>query len=188
MTERGQRLVLLIISSLISIMLIFPGREADKKVKPAAFLRYTSGENLIRLKGCIPHPGIYRFPGNVTLATVINMTAPSLAEKITDKSILERILESGEIIDAEARDRQHIEIMIYKMKAKERMLLGIPLHPDVMDLSDWDSLPGIGPELAKAIMDNRQKYGDFGSFNSLQRVPGLGEMRLKALRIYFQGT
>jgi competence protein ComEA len=187
-TERGQRLALLIISILISTALLFSGREADQQVKPAAFLRYTSGENLIGLKGCVLHPGIYRFPKHATLATVINMTDPSVTEKIADKGALERILESGEIIDAVARDKQHSEIMIYKMKAKERMLLGIPLHPDEMDLSDWDSLPGIGPELAKDIMEDRQKYGDFGSFNSLQRVPGLGGKRLDALRIYFQGT
>jgi competence protein ComEA len=187
-TERGQRLVLLIISTLICIALLFPGREADRKVRPAAFLRYTSGENLIRLQGCIPHPGIYRFPRRATLATVINMTAPSVIEKIADKGIMGRVLESGEVVNAVAMDKQHIEIMIYKMKAKEKMLLGIPLHPDEMDISDWEALPGIGPELAKAIIGNRQKYGDFGSFNSLQRVHGLGGKRLNALRIYFHGT
>lgn len=188
MTERRQRLVILILSALICIALIFPRREADHNVKPAAFLCYTSGKNLIRLKGYIPHPGIYRFPGDATVATVINMTAPSFIGKIQDKSLLERSLESGEVIEAVARDKQHIEIIIYKMKAKESMLLGIPLHPDEMDLSDWDSLPGIGPVLAKGIMDNRQKYGDFGSFNSLERVPGLGEKRLNELKIYFKGS
>jgi competence protein ComEA len=113
------------------------------------------------------------------------MTAPSLVGKIVDKGILERDLESGEIIEAVARDQQHIEIMIYRMKARERMLLGIPLDPDAMDLADWEALPGIGPKLAKAIMDDRQKYGDLGSFNSLQRVPGVGEEKLKALKRYF---
>jgi len=113
------------------------------------------------------------------------MTAPALAGKIVDIRLLERDLESGEIIEAVARDQQHIEILIYKMKARERILLGIPLVPDEMDMADWESLPGIGPKLAKNIMDNRQKYGDLGSFNSLQRVPGLGGGKLKALKRYF---
>jgi competence protein ComEA len=104
---------------------------------------------------------------------------------ITDKRLLERNLECGETIELVARDQQHIEIMIYKMKARERMLLGIPLDPDEMDLADWEALPGIGPRLAKAIMDDRQKNGDLGSFNSLQRVPGVGEEKLKALARYF---
>ena len=167
------------------IVLFFSGRETDRKVTSAAFSHYTSGEIIIRLKGSIATPGIYRFPKNSRAGTVINMTAPLLVEKIADKRILSKELENGEIIDVVDRDKQHIGIMIYKMKAKERVLLGIPLIPDEMDLADWDSLPGIGPELAKEIMTNRQKYGDFGSFNSLERVPGIGEKRLKALRKYF---
>ena len=185
MTERRQRLVLLLISALICTALLFPGRDADHHGMPAAFLHYTSGANIIRLKGCMPSPGIYRIPKHFTLATVINMTAPSLAGNMPDIRLLERDLESGDIIEAVAKDQQHIEIMIYKMKARERMLLGIPLDPDEMDLADWESLPGIGPKLAKAIVDNRQKYGDLGSFNSLQRVPGVGGEKLKVLKRYF---
>lgn len=188
MTERRRRLVLLAISALICSSLLMQSREADHKVMPAAFLHYSSGATLVRLQGCIPNPGIYSFPENVNIATVINMTAPSINEKISDKSLLKRKLTSGEIINAVAKGNQHIDIIIYKMKARERMLLGIPLHPDEMDLADWESLPGIGPKLAKDIMEYRQKYGDFGSFDSLQRVPGMGERRLDALRSYFSTT
>jgi competence protein ComEA len=185
-TERKTRLALLLISLLIASALLYKGRDADQDGVPAAFLHYTSGVNIVRLKGCVPKPGIYRFPNHVTVEAVINMTASSLLEKIADKRVLNTYLEGGEIIEALAKDKQHIEIIIYKMKARERMLLGIPLDPDEMDLADWESLPGIGPKLAKAIMDNRQKYGDIGSFDSLQRVPGVGGGKLKAVKRYFR--
>jgi len=184
-TDRRQRLVFLLLSILICTALLFPGREADHHGMPAAFFHYSSGSIIIRLKGCVPSPGIYRFPKHVTLETVINMTAPSLSGNIRDIKLLQRDLESGEIIEAVGRDQQHIEILIYNMKARERMLLGIPLDPDEMDLADWESLPGIGPKLAKTIMDNRQEYGVFGSFNTLERVPGVGDGKLKALKRYF---
>ena len=80
---------------------------------------------------------------------------------------------------------EHIEIAINKMKAKERMILGIPLDPDAMDLADWDSLPGIGSRLAKSIVDDRHKNGDFGSVEALKRVPGVGEGKLKGIIKYF---
>jgi competence protein ComEA len=184
-TQRKTRLVLLLISALICTALLFPGREADRNGVPAAFLHYTSGASIVRLKGCVARPGIYRFPKHLSVASVINMTAPSLVGKIHDKRLLKRDLQSGEIVELVASDQQHIEIMIYKMKARERMLLGMPLEPDEMDLADWEAMPGIGPKLAKAIMEDRQKYGDLGSFNSLQRVPGVGEEKLKALGKYF---
>ena len=185
MRERKQRLVLWLLSAFLGTALLYSGHEADHKGVPVAFLHYTSGGNTLRLKGCVSTPGIYRFPDRSSVATVINMTAPSIAGKVADKTILEKALRNGEIIEAVAKDRDHIEITIYKMRAKERMLLGIPLVPDQMDYADWDALPGIGPELAKTIMDNRQINGDFGSFGALQRVPGIGEKKLNGLKRYF---
>jgi len=108
-----------------------------------------------------------------------------MAGKVGDKDLLEARLKNGDIIEVVAKDQDYVEIIMTKMKAKERMVLGIPLQPDQMDLADWESLPGIGPGLAKDIMDDRQKNGDFGSIESLRRVSGIGEKKLKELRMYF---
>ena len=64
-------------------------------------------------------------------------------------------------------------------------MLGIPLLPDQMDAEDWDSLPGIGPKLAKKIVDDRQENGDYCSLEAVQRVPGMGEKKIKSLKKYF---
>lgn len=45
-----------------------------------------------------------------------------------------------------------------------------------------DSLKGIGPNKAKAIIDYRKKNGAFKSVDDLQKVPGIGPVMLKALR------
>ena len=65
------------------------------------------------------------------------------------------------------------------------MLLGIPLHPDLMDEEDWQSLPGIGPGLAHRIMDDRHKNGEFHLLKEVLRVPGLGEKKFKGIEKYF---
>ena len=113
------------------------------------------------------------------------MTAPFVMGKLADQSILNREVRVGDIITVTSKREQLFEISMERMKAKERMLLGIPLEPDQMDLADWESLPGIGPALAKTIMDDRQYNGAFGSVESLRRVPGIGEKRLKELKKYF---
>jgi competence protein ComEA len=71
------------------------------------------------------------------------------------------------------------------MPARQRLALGIPLHPDRMSRDDWQTLPGIGEKLAAQIELDRQKYGDFGSFEALDRVKGIGPAKLKALRPFF---
>lgn len=45
-------------------------------------------------------------------------------------------------------------------------------------------LPGIGEELADAIVEYRMTYGPFSSANDLLNVPGIGVNRLEAIKIY----
>jgi competence protein ComEA len=71
------------------------------------------------------------------------------------------------------------------MPARQRLALGIPLHPDRMSREDWVTLPGIGEKLAAEIERDRQNYGDFGRFEALERVKGIGPAKLKALRPFF---
>jgi competence protein ComEA len=184
-TERRRRLVLWFGSACLAATFFFIGHGASRKGAPVAFLHPAIGENTVRLKGHVPFPGVYGFPDNADLATVIKMTAPLLAGQVRDKELLEARLKNGDVIEVAAKDQERVEIIITKMKARERMVLGIPLHPDQMDFTDWDSLPGIGPGLARKIMDDRQEYGDFGSIESLQRVPGIGEKKLQELKKYF---
>jgi len=71
------------------------------------------------------------------------------------------------------------------MTVAERISLGIPLDPDTMSVGDWEALPGIGPALAKTIVLERQKNGDFHSLEGVLRVTGVGPGKLKTVKQYF---
>lgn len=49
---------------------------------------------------------------------------------------------------------------------------------------ELDVLPGIGPVLAKAIVEYREAYGDFAEVSELTLVSGIGEKKLEKLRNY----
>ena len=183
--ERKRRFALCFLSACLALTLYFPGREAFRGTSAAAVNQSAGRADVVRITGCVPAPGIYRIPKSTQVAAVIKMTAPFVIGKLVDQSILNREMRGGEIITVTRRGEQLFELSMERMKAKERMLLGIPLEPDQMDLADWESLPGIGPSLAKTIMDDRQYNGDFGSVESLQRVPGIGEKKLKELKKFF---
>ena len=48
--------------------------------------------------------------------------------------------------------------------------------------ADFDTLPGVGPATAAAIVDDRDRNGPFASVDDLDRVPGIGPAKLEALR------
>ncbi len=48
--------------------------------------------------------------------------------------------------------------------------------------ADLDTLPGIGPSLAAAIVSYRDKHGRFRQVEDLNQVPGIGAAKLEAIR------
>jgi competence protein ComEA len=45
-----------------------------------------------------------------------------------------------------------------------------------------DTLPGVGPSTAKAIISYRNRKGPFGKVEDLLNVPGIGPAKIAALR------
>ncbi|HEY5490403.1 MAG TPA: helix-hairpin-helix domain-containing protein [Gemmatimonadaceae bacterium] len=56
-----------------------------------------------------------------------------------------------------------------------------PIDLDFASVAAVESLPRIGPALAKRIVANRDSFGAFGSLDGLQRVRGIGPGIAKAL-------
>lgn len=50
------------------------------------------------------------------------------------------------------------------------------------DLQTLETLPGVGPSLAAAILRYRQEHGPFRAVQDLEKVPGIGPAKLAALR------
>lgn len=50
-------------------------------------------------------------------------------------------------------------------------------------LEELQSIPGIGPELAKRIIYHRSVNGPFGSFSDLDEVPGIGPATIEKIRV-----
>ena len=56
------------------------------------------------------------------------------------------------------------------------------LNLNTATLSELETLPGIGPVLARRIVDFRQKKGGFRRVEELLVIPGISEKKWKAIR------
>lgn len=57
-----------------------------------------------------------------------------------------------------------------------------PVSINTAGQAELESLPGIGPDLAREIVQDRIRNGPFASIDQLQRVKGIGPRKLEELR------
>ena len=150
-----------------------------------ALLREPTGV-WVQLGDGFPDAGIVRqINDGGQLGGVIKLTNLSFSSVLKDDRLDQTPIESGRRIDLLVQGSEIQSVSISWMSASQRVVLGIPLHPDRMSQKDWEFLPGVGPKMAARIEEYRQKNGDFGSFSSMQRIKGVGVRKMALWREFF---
>jgi competence protein ComEA len=65
---------------------------------------------------------------------------------------------------------------------EERLLLGLPLDPNLAGARALAFVPGLTPRLARALVEDRLARGPFAAMDDLSRVDGIGAQRLARAR------
>ena len=183
--EPYSRIVLLALAVTLCAQFMWKGHGTSASTDSVAFLHYSTHSVTVRLSGDVAKAGVYSLPVGSTVGGVMKMTSGIPAPSSFDSSLFSRRLQQGDVVNLVALRCGSAEISIGSMPVRERMLLGIPLHPDKMNADDWDVLPGIGAKLARTIVDDRQINGDFGTLDGVKRVPGVGDKLLRRISVYF---
>ena len=68
------------------------------------------------------------------------------------------------------------------LAAGARLTVGAPLDLNRATAEDLALLPGVGPALAKAIVEERTRRGGFKSWDEVDAVPGVGPARIDTLK------
>ncbi len=69
-----------------------------------------------------------------------------------------------------------------QLGAGARLTLGVPLDLNRATADDLALLPGVGPQLAKAIVDERTRRGSFKSWDEVDAIHGVGPARMATLK------
>ncbi|WP_459814831.1 ComEA family DNA-binding protein [Geotalea toluenoxydans] len=186
MTVRSQRFIVWLFAFFLVASLLYKGHCLRTKTGPAvAFLSWSTGRVTVRIKGDVSRSGVYRLPDGSTIGTVTNMTILDPAFLPASDVNLQISLKPGMILDVKQKGQNKYALSISYMKAKERLILGVPLDLGLMEEDDWEALPGIGPKTAKDIVDYRQDNGGFCPIEELKSVKGISEGKVEKIMGFF---
>lgn len=188
MIERDRRLALFFLAALTALPFVFRGHGPPSLKVPSVASSHFSDHSrkvCVKLAGIAGASGIYHLPPDASPETVIIMAVGRVPLELQGKSVLRHRLKNGDWVAIKSEYNEPVEITVKNIPVQERMVLGIPLDPNAMSESEWELLPGIGPALARRIMEYRQQNGGFHAWQELEQVSGIGPATLEKLRVYF---
>jgi competence protein ComEA len=127
------------------------------------------------MAGPVPRPGVYSFPKPPSLGEVWAKAGAVGTPPDPDK-----IIASGSRVEVTPDGGYRLSAM----SGAQLLTLGQPIDLNRATAEDLDALPGLGPALAKRIVEYRQAHGPFKKIEDLREVSGVGPQNLEKLKPY----
>ncbi|MBN2466634.1 MAG: helix-hairpin-helix domain-containing protein [Deltaproteobacteria bacterium] len=75
-------------------------------------------------------------------------------------------------------------IICFADEPDEKILFGVPLDVNSVSATDLEKVPGIGPQISRAVIAYRMKHGPFADLEELLRVKGIGAKKFQRIKKY----
>lgn len=143
---------------------------------PSAAAAPEAIEVVAHAAGAVVRPGIYRVPDGARVADLIDAAGGPTPDADLDRLNLAAGVRDGE------------QVYVPRVGEPGAAAPGSAAAGDgVVDINtataeELDTLPGVGPATARAILDWREQHGPFTSVDQLLEVRGIGEAKLAAIR------
>jgi len=137
-----------------------------------------AGELVVDVEGKVKHPGIVTLPAGSRVHEAVAKAGGVRGKVDTSTLNMARVLTDGEqiLVGVEPVAAAPANGGSPASGGGTRISLG------TATLEQLDTLPGIGPVTAQAILDHRSEHGPFTSVDDLLDVKGIGEATLEDIR------
>ena len=147
-----------------------------------------AGGALVHVVGAVRRPGVYRLPAGARVTNAIEraggatgsaeLAGLNLAAKVADAQQIAVPRRGGRASTTAAGAAPGVA------GAGPTASPGGPIDLNAATIEQLDTLDGVGPVIARKIIDHRTRNGPFRSVEELAQVPGIGPKRLAALRAH----
>jgi len=187
--NRRQLGVVLFLSLCLALLFILTNpvsTEKEERLSPRQEKTEVQGsaqeEILVEVDGMVHRRGVVRVEVGSTVEDALEKAGGvqgeiSLPPQIRSQKI-ERSCRLNILPGREGKGRAILE----PLAPPKLKTLYLPVSINSASVEELDTLPGIGPKAAQAIVEHREKYGKFTRPEDLLNVPGIGPKRLAALQ------
>lgn len=145
----------------------------------------------VDIKGAVRMPGVYEINSETRLTDVITLAGGFLP--IADQSIvnLSQKLTDQMMITIPSLETESESTELKEGEEKVPVVISIPtetsdsqpgkVNINIADISELQTLSGIGEKKAERILQYRQEHGSFKSVEELKEVSGIGDKTFEAL-------
>jgi competence protein ComEA len=139
---------------------------------------------VVHVAGAVRVPGVFELGANGRVADAIDRAGgPSTDANIGALNLAAPLVDGSRIYVPAVGEEMPISVAVLAAGATTQggsAPIG-PVDVNRASTSELETLPGVGPATAVAIVTERDRNGPFVSFADLERVPGIGPAKLSAI-------
>ena len=139
-------------------------------------------EITIYVTGAVNKPGLVKVPDGARAAEAVNACGGLLPTADSEKINLAQALKDGQQLNVPEKNRSNVKSdpsKIDKSKAGESSEM---VNINTADEKALDTLPGVGPAMAKRIIEFRETEGAFQSIEDIKKVRGIGDAKFAKMK------
>ncbi|TCC51416.1 ComEA family DNA-binding protein [Kribbella capetownensis] len=141
-----------------------------------------TGVVVVDVAGKVRRPGLVRAPSGSRVADVLTLAGGPLPGVDLTTLNLARPVTDGEQILVGIPIPPGATTAPGATPTAPSTASNAPVNLNTADLTQLDTLPGVGPVLAQRILDYRTQNGPFATIDQLQEVPGVGPKKFDSLK------
>ena len=184
--------LLFLVGAVALLAVVIGGGDAPARIAPPATAEGPAapsatpdgpGGVLVHVAGAVRRPGLYEFPPDARVADAVETAGGPTARADLDALNLAEPLVDGTKIHVIKRGEQPPATTSGTGMSAGDSSPSIALN--AADQSLLETIPGIGPVTALAILEYRDEIGRYESIEQLLEVDGIGPATLEDIRPYF---
>ncbi len=135
---------------------------------------------VVHIAGAVVHPGVYEVPEGARVIEAVQAAGGMALDANPDAVNLAARLADGQRVYV-PRVGEAVPVGDSGTGSGSGAITG-PVNLNTATVDELDTLPGVGPATAAAIIAHREQNGPFASVDDLGNVRGIGPAKLEAIR------